>query len=153
MSSKTKYWSSFVAVNCTSLKTSLSTIRSIFITLFFRNSQCSISYTRTRLQSLRCATWENSTRNLHNCYCRVRSSKANILKAWAFVPFSKYADKVEHVSVVVPFCTVPASCAPSGVTVPRIESSIRTNFSPAVQCGRTPTSVGSHHPAFVALWV
>lgn len=43
ISSNTKYWSSLVAVNCTSLNTNLSTIRSILITFDFRNSQCSIS--------------------------------------------------------------------------------------------------------------
>lgn len=39
ISSKTKYWSSFVAVNWISLNTNLSTIRSVWRTAFFNFSQ------------------------------------------------------------------------------------------------------------------
>lgn len=93
ISSNTKYWSSFVAVNWTSLNTSLSTIRSVVNTSFFNFSQCD-----------KCLKWklvlfddffkkkkEERWKLLHlwNYGCQARKTIIHLEEAWVFALSSK----------------------------------------------------------------
>lgn len=142
MSSKTKYWSSLVAVSWTSLNTSLSTIKSTLITFDLRNSQ-----------------WSTSCKSpssfvdvvifvyiwivyVHNYHCQVRSSRVRHAEALVFDPFSAGADRAAHAAAPTLFDIAPANCALSAVINRKILSSIRWDCSLAARYAQIPTWVG-----------
>lgn len=139
MSSKTKYWSSLVAVNWTSLNTSLSTIKSTFITFDLRNSQCSVSCEIT--SSLHKTDWvwlARWHRNSRNYCCLVQNSIGLHVTALVFDPFSADAGRAVHVSGSILSDIVSANYALFVVTNRKIGFSIHLNSSPVIQYGRIP---------------
>lgn len=93
MSSKTKYWSSLVAVSWISLKTNLSTIRSVTRTLLFSFSQYWVS----------CAENQFFFLSLSKCWCENRMKRYKItIHNYCF----QVQMPIDHLSVVgefVPF--------------------------------------------------
>lgn len=145
MSSKTKYWSSFVAVNWISLNTSLSTIRSVCSTPFFSLSQygkfCENSNenesTYASEKPMKCKRNSNTLHQQNYCF-QVRMTRVRHAMVSVFGPFSGHIGTAERAVVLKYVCTGSTKTELGHAINHDNAASIHSNSSPTMLCAKIP---------------